>query len=184
MAQRLQIRAPSASNPASDTPTFSFSPPAIDFLQGTWHVTHSTLPMWKSNKNVRITYSPLPNSPDKLDDLVEYQSLTGAGSKTKSVRGIDTPNQRVPGSYDWRGKGWLMVASSHWEVLGYGAEEGGWIVTYFAKSMFTPAGIDVYSRQKGGLSAELMSKIKLEMRGIEDATIKTMVKGMFSIQHD
>lgn len=177
--QQLVFRAPSASN-APKNPHFKV--PSVDFLNGTWHVTHSSLPMWKSKRNVRITYTPLSDSPEKLDDLVQYQSLTG--DKLKSVNGIDTPNKRFPGSYDWRGKGWLKIASSHWEVLGYGAEEGGWAVTYFAKTVFTPAGIDVYSRQKTGFSEELLQKVKSEMQKVEDADFKKLEESLFAIKHD
>lgn len=138
--------------------------------------------MWKSNRNVRITYSSLPNAPGKLDDLVEYQSLTG--EKLKSVHGIDTPNQSFPASYDWRGKGWLRIASSHWEVLGYGPEEGGWAITYFAKTLFTPAGIDIYSREKGGLSERLVQRLQDEMKKIEDLGFRRLVEGLFVVKHD
>lgn len=175
----LVFRAPSVSNVP---PNANFKIPSVDFLHGTWHVTHSTLPMWKSNRNVRITYTPLPNNPGKINDLVEYQSLTG--EKLKSVRGIDTPNQTFPGSYDWRGKGWLKIASSHWEVLGYGVEEGGWAVTYFAKTLFTPAGVDIYSKEKGGLSEALLQRIKDELTRIEDGNFRKMMEGIFAVRHN
>lgn len=176
----LVFRAPSACNVP---PNPDFTIPSIDFLNGTWHVTHSTLPMWKSNRNVRITYTPLPDAPEKLDDLVEYQSLP-EGSPSKSVHGIDKPNRTFPGSYDWRGKGWLKIASSHWEVLGYGEEEGGWAVTYFAKTLFTPAGVDVYSREKGGVSEVLLQRIQDEMKKIEDGKLREMLDSMFAIKQE
>lgn len=175
----LVFRAPSVSHVPANP---EFRIPSVDFLHGTWHVTHSTLPMWKSSRNVRITYTPLPKNPEMLDDLVEYQSLSG--EKLKSVHGIDTPNRTFPGSYDWRGKGWLRIASSHWEVLGYGPEEGGWAVTYFARTLFTPAGVDVYSRIKGGLSEALLQRIQDEMKRIEDDNFKEMLPKLFTLKHD
>lgn len=175
----LVFRAPSACN-VRQNPDFTI--PSVDFLKGTWHVTHSTLPMWKSNRNVRITYTPLPDAPERLDDLVEYQSLPEG--KPKSVHGIDKPNQTFPGSYDWRGKGWLKIARSHWEVLGYGEEEGGWAVTYFAKTLFTPAGVDVYSREKGGASEVLLQRIQDEMKKIEDGKFREMLDSMFAIKQE
>jgi len=78
----------------------------------------------------------------------------------------------------------LKIASSHWEVLGYGAEEGGWAVTYFAKTLFTPAGIDVYSREKGGLSEGLQQRIEDEMKKIEDGNFRKMLEGVFEVKHD
>ncbi|KAL8690800.1 MAG: hypothetical protein Q9218_003849 [Villophora microphyllina] len=114
--------------------------------------------MWKSKRNVSIRYTPLPPSSSselipRLDDLVSYQTLNS--DKVKTVEGIDTPSSSSSGGeWDWRGKGWLKIASSHWEVLGWGDSEDGnqWVVTYFAKTLFTPAGVDVYSRRKEGLS--------------------------------
>jgi hypothetical protein len=138
--------------------------------------------MWKSSRNVRITYKPLVDAPEKLDDLVEYQKLKG--DALKSVHGIDTPNQNFPGSYNWRGKGWLKIASSHWEVLGYGDEEGGWAVTYFAKTLFTPAGIDVYARKKRGFSEGLLQRILDEMKKIEDVNFRKLVDSVFVVKHD
>ena len=131
---------------------------------------------------MRITYKPLTDAPEKLDDLVEYQSLKS--DKLKSVHGIDTSNKAFPGSWDWRGKGWLIIARSRWEVLGYGMEEGGWAVTYFAKTLFTPAGIDVYSKRKEGLSEGLLKKILDEMKKIEDANFSKQLECVFAIKHD
>ncbi|KAJ5911765.1 uncharacterized protein N7473_001068 [Penicillium subrubescens] len=159
---------------ASKSPNPKNKAPSIDFLTGTWHVTHSSLPLWKDKRNVKITYTPIPTNTTtnnaaggdltKLDDLVQYQSRNPSNPKIHTVHGVDTPSQSNPGAWDWRGKGWLLIASSNWEVLGFGYEpktgtvtEGeeelgnAWVVTYFAKTLFTPAGIDVYSRGKEGV---------------------------------
>lgn len=77
-----------------------------------------------------------------------------------------------------------MIASSHWEVLGYGDEEGGWAVTFFAKTLFTPAGVDVYARRKGGLSEELLARIKAEMEGGCGQVVESLTKTLFEIGHD
>lgn len=146
--------------------------------------------MWKSSRNVCITYTPLPtptapSSPDalpKLNDTVTYQSLKS--DKLKTVEGVDTP--AANGAWDWRGKGWLMIASSHWEVLGYGgAEEGGeWVVTYFAKTLFTPAGVDFYSRAKEGLSAKTLEGVKRALAAVEDAGIRELAGKLFDVKID
>ena len=153
--------------------------------------------MWKSNRNVVITYNPIVKSKDtsgtsvssprelsttKVDDLVTYQPISS--NKLKTVKGVDTPHITVPGAYQWRGKGWLKVASSQWEVLGWGEEDGGWVVTFFQKTLFTPAGIDVYARRKGGLSADLLDKIRDEMKRVGDHEFAKLTKEMFEIRHD
>jgi len=137
--------------------------------------------MWKKNKNVAITYTPLPQNAELLDDLVQYQPIDS--DKQKKVEGIDTPDPKSKGAYNWRGKGWLKIASSHWQVLGYGEEEGGWAVTYFQKTLFTPAGIDVYARQKRGLSDGLLEQIKSEFRAAKDPGVQTLAETLFSIKH-
>ena len=182
----------------------NFQLPDLPWLCGTWHVTHSTLPMWKNKRNVRIMYTRLPGN--KLDDLVTYQNIDS--KEIQSVHGIDTPKK--DGSYMWRGKGFLKVATSRWEVLGWSGggrhieagvpgadvqrkagagivdindannfqnsnatgisngldpsntgndETEQWVVTYFAKTPFTPAGIDIYSRKSTGLSEATMKKL-------------------------
>lgn len=172
------LRAPSTLPTTESSP--SIAPPTLSWLQGSWNVTHSTLPMWKKNRNVRITYSAIAGtSPAQIDDLVTYQPI--GSESVKTVHGVDKPFEvpnttaRTEGAeeaasmaYNWRGKGWLMIASSKWEILGYGDEEGtgnSWVVTYFAKTLFTPAGVDFYSR-KGNLTPQTVESIKAGLAGL------------------
>ncbi|KAG6041943.1 hypothetical protein E4U41_000058 [Claviceps citrina] len=160
--------------------------PSIAWLSRTWTVTHSTLSMWRSARNVRITYKPLPSKADgtpRLDDLVEYEPATKSGV-LKSVAGVDT---LAPGGrgWNWRGKGWLFFVSSHWEVLGWGESttaEGRterWAVTWFAPTVFTKEGVDVYSDCAEGLSEETYGRVeealrKLEAREVAEMTARDM----------
>ncbi|KAG5997312.1 hypothetical protein E4U43_002672 [Claviceps pusilla] len=162
--------------------------PSLGWLCRTWTVTHSTLSMWRSARNVRITYKPLPSSSKgdgklRIDDLVEYEPTDKSGSVWKCVEGVDT--QAVEGGWNWRGKGWLFFVSSHWEVLGWGENttvEGKterWAVTWFAPTVFTKEGVDVYSDCAEGLSEELYRRIeealrKLEAREVVEMTAKDM----------
>ncbi|KAJ8106146.1 hypothetical protein OPT61_g9735 [Boeremia exigua] len=125
-----------------------------------------------------------------LDDEVTYQPAgSAAGAAVSRVRGVDKPtvtaerrgsvSDTAPAEataggeelaslgYAWRGKGWLMIASSKWEILGWGVEEGGnaWVVTYFAKTLFTPAGVDFYSR-RGRLGEKTVVEIKKAVEGL------------------
>jgi hypothetical protein len=138
--------------------------------------------MWRSARNVRITYTPLsPNTLDgtyRIDDLVEYESLSGKGG-VKTVAGVDTssaPNDTT--AWDWRGKGWLFFVSSHWEVLGWGERplsggegKGGgverWAVTWFAPTLFTKEGVDVYSDRREGPSKEVLDGIMAALKGLD-----------------
>ena len=154
--------------------------------------------MWKNKRNVRIQYTPLePSSPsiakentDRLDDLVSYQGLNS--DKVSTVHGVDKvassgTSGTSRGEWDWRGKGLLMIASSHWELLGWGEEEGTgnkWVVTMFAKTLFTPAGIDVYSKDRAGLKPETVEGIERALEGIEDADVKKLASQVFEIKSD
>ncbi|KAI9795875.1 MAG: hypothetical protein M1835_005072 [Candelina submexicana] len=183
----ITLRPPTVVNAPSQ---IAFVPPSISWLSGTWHVTHSTLPMWKSKKNVRITYTLLPSTSengtagetDRLDDLVSYQPL--GSDKVKAVHGIDKASSKNSGAWNWRGKGWLTIASSHWEVLGYGNQGEEWVVTYFAKTLFTPAGIDIYARPQPKLSSEIVVQIRKALGELPDTGLQELAGSIFEIQHD
>lgn len=151
--------------------------------------------MWKSKRNVRIQYTPLePSSPsvakentDRLDDLVSYQSLDG--EKVHTINGVDKCSSagEARGEWDWRGKGLLKVASSHWEVLAWGEEEGSgnkWVITEFAKTLFTPAGIDVYSRDRGGVQPETLLEMKQALAAVDDGDVKKLAGQLFEVTID
>ncbi|KZF21741.1 hypothetical protein L228DRAFT_283871 [Xylona heveae TC161] len=197
---RIVLRAPSVH--AGSHQAASLPAPPMDWLCGTWTVTHSTLPMWKSKRNVRITYTAVPaaahssntQATDRLDDLVSYQSLSS--TKVKTIHGIDKASGGAPAegnaaswAWDWRGKGPLAIASSHWEILGWsGAETDDprkqWAVTYFAKTLFTPAGIDIYCRSSEGVSPETLVELKDALDRIDDSEIKQLASSMFEVTRD
>ncbi|KAM3499929.1 hypothetical protein MY10362_006861 [Beauveria mimosiformis] len=164
-------RAKAAASSTPPPPPPPPPPPSIDWLTGTWTVTHSTLSMWRSARNVRITYAPLAARPDgraRIDDLVEYEPSDKVGV-LKSVTGVDTRSDNDGGGWDWRGKGWLFFVSSHWEVLGWGETPAGerWAVTWFAPTLFTKEGIDVYSSRREGVSEAVYGEISKALRGME-----------------
>lgn len=94
----------------------------------------------------------------------------------------------MPGgaAYTWRGNGWLRIAgASHWEILGYGDEEGGWVVTWFEKTVFTPRGVDVYCARMGGLSEGLVGRILGALRGVlGGGEMGGLVDGLVGVRWD
>ncbi|KAI1632272.1 hypothetical protein F4809DRAFT_105110 [Biscogniauxia mediterranea] len=174
----------SSAEPSTTTTTTTSDPfvaPPVDWLRRTWTVTHSTLSMWRSAQNVRITYAACqPSSssaaPGTNDNVVEYEKKDGKGG-VKSVVGVERPDPKVPAAWKWRGKGLLAIASSYWEVLGWGerpvaADEGAverWAVTWFAPTLFTQEGIDIYSDRKEGLSKETADEIIAALKGLKGA---------------
>lgn len=147
--------------------------------------------MWRTAQNVRITYAPLAPSPPtadgsrpRLDDLVEYEKASGKGG-VKTVTGVDTASGREDtASWDWRGKGLLGFVTSHWEILGWGERECAgagagakerWVVTWFAPTLFTKEGIDLYSDRKEGMSPELAHEILTALKGLDAKPVVEMV---------
>ncbi|KAH6896776.1 hypothetical protein B0T10DRAFT_475075 [Thelonectria olida] len=167
---------------SSSDPTPSSPAPALDWLTTTWSVTHSTLSMWRSARNVRITYKLLPASSmgfPRLDDLVEYEPSNKEGAR-KTVAGIDT-QAAGPSSWNWRGKGMLTLIKSHWEVLGWGEVKTAtgkerWAVTWFAPTMFTNEGFDVYCDRKEGISDETYEAIREALGKLSEPKLVAMVE--------
>lgn len=121
----------------------------------------------QNSKDVSITYTPLsdagsPQKTVKFDDLVEYYpSSAKANGKPSTIAGTD--HTLAAGRFKWRGNGLLFIASSKWQVLGCNTSdaEGGhpWAVTFFEKTLFTPAGLDIYARSAEGLPEPLLEDI-------------------------
>ena len=180
----IVLRSPRKYDPKLPSSTEFRSPP-LEWLQGTWFVTHSTLPMWRKAKNVRITYKLIPPSDPTQPTLLDDEVCSEPTQRTllpqpKSIKGIDTPDG--DGAWNWRGKGLLKIASSHWEVLGWGENDIGeedkerWVITWFAPSMFTPAGLDIYSSRKVGMSEKTYKDLTLALENLEAKDLADLVK--------
>ncbi|MCJ1481718.1 hypothetical protein MMC06_001877 [Schaereria dolodes] len=186
MSDAITLRSPGASSPLQSHST----PPTTAWLSGTWQVTHSTLPMWKSKRNVNIAYKELEaaaggtkQGSDRLESTVSYQTLNS--DKVKTVTGIEKASGQDGGSWDWRGKGWLVIASSHWEILGHGEQSGErWLVTYFAKTLFTPAGIDIYARPQRRTSEATVKDLKAALAALDDPSVRRLASDIFEIKQD
>ena len=75
--------------------------------------------LWKLFASVSLqAHATLPpssgsipaESTDRLDDLVTYQSQSS--TRLQTIEGVDTASGQGRGEWDWRGKGWLKIASS------------------------------------------------------------------------
>lgn len=85
--------------------------------------------------------------------------------------------------WHWKGKGWLKIAGgSRWEVLGWGVKgDERWVVTWFAASLFTPAGIDIYCSKKEGISEELYGEIEAGLKGLGVKQVADLAATMFPL---
>jgi hypothetical protein len=85
-----------------------------------------------------------------------------------------------------------MIASSQWQLLGYSlpspdskSSSPEWVVTYFASTLFTPAGLDIYARHAGSLTDEFVRELISATEAL-GGEVSGLVKdgGMFRVPHD
>lgn len=116
-------------------------------LLGTWFICSTNFPMWlKGNKtNPTFTYTATTkNSADSvLLDEVKYVKK----GETKTITGYDYPDPNDSSAFVWRGKGLLRLAKSKWKVA-LKDPDGQWAVIWFSKTLFTPEGVDIISRDR------------------------------------
>ncbi len=126
-------------------------------LEGKWFINQSNFPMWTKGKKTSPTfnYSILLNKQDTtISDRVEYFKK----GKKQSINGIDKPLNTSNSEFIWRGKGVLSVLKSKWSIL-YLDKENQWAIIYFEKTLFTPEGYDIISRN-ALLRADVEQKVK------------------------
>lgn len=151
------------------------------------------------NPSIRLTRT--------CKSVVEYHSsLTNQpSSEKKRIEGLNRPikledqdggrveEQMV--QWRWRGKGMLKLLKSDWQILGYhfsststtsGQREDSpdWVVTFFHKTLFTPAGIDVYSKSPDALSDQLKLQLIQTLRNHTSRVVSDLADLMFEIHHD
>ena len=111
-------------------------------LPGTWNVRSTNFPMWLTRERTspRFTYSLVSESPLVLRDDVSYRT---ADDVEKHVLGTD---KWAHDGFVWRGKGLRKLVTSRWSISGMN-EEGTVLAVRFQKSLGSPAGIDILSRE-------------------------------------
>lgn len=177
----ITIRVPRHYNPSSDS---TAEPPPLDWLHRSWTVTHSTLKRWRTAQNLTITYGPHPSSTPfrpRVTDTVSYQ--TKGQCKLRTVSGVDTAASDGDTTvWDWRGSGLLKPISCRWEILGWGEKtrEGGeierWAVTWFAKTIFTEEGLDVYCDRRQGMSEGTAGEIRAALERVGREELASLAK--------
>ena len=116
--------------------------------QGTWHIAMTNLPLWRKRAGA-ITYAPLPGG--AVSDVVSWQG----GGRQGTIVGIDQPIDDDAWQWEWRGvEPTTFFIKSRWRFIA-GDLRLGWAVTEFEKTLFTPAGIDVYCRRPQPSHAQL-----------------------------
>lgn len=130
---------------------------SLEALEGKWYINQSNFPMWlkgkKANPTFNYTIKKKKGTLGLKDEVIFIKN-----GKQKSIVGFDTPIDKTNTKFVWTGKGILGILKSKWSVL-YLDEEENWAIIYFEKTLFTPEGYDVISRDKK-LSANLKESIQ------------------------
>lgn len=133
----------------------------MHILVGTWFICSTNFPMWlkgdKQNPTFNYTLTEKQGN-QVLLDVVKYTK----NGKERSIVGYDYPDGKNDRAFIWRGKVLLSVAKSKWQVVMMDEKEG-WAVIHFSKTLFTPEGIDIISRQPR-LGADKLAEIKGMMK--------------------
>jgi lipocalin len=132
-------------------------------VQGTWHVVATTFPMWTEGRRREptFTYSGLRREGGRVrfDDTVGFVR----DGERDAIEGVDTQHAGVPTHFTWRGRGWLCLFTSEWDVVALDPA-GRWAALTFSSTIATPAGVDVIARDATLDPATLASVVAM-LRG-------------------
>lgn len=116
-------------------------------LPGIWRVGATNFAMWLSGDRLRpqFRYDLKTTDPLVLDDVVSFMTAHGV---EKTIVGVDRLHLDGAGgdTFVWRGAGLLSFVTSRWSVAG-ATEDSNILVIRFAKSLLSPAGVDVIVRE-------------------------------------
>ena len=124
--------------------------------------------MWLTGKKVSpvFSYALRSTAPLALDDTVSWFTRSGA---EKSLVGVDRAREA---GLRWRGRGLLALFASDWSVTGASAGEDV-IGIRFAKTLATPAGIDVLVREESMI--EDISDEPLDWLGFTEDEVRSLI---------
>jgi hypothetical protein len=119
-------------------------------LGGTWYVVRTSIPFWRRRTDPSISYTVLPDG--RMTDTVLYRRR----GRDRVVLGLDAPTAGERDAWTWRGVGATRLLTSRWRVV---AHEGPWLVTLFARTPFTAAGLDLCWRRPDPAAAEVAAVV-------------------------
>jgi len=118
---------------------------ALHAPNGRWHLHASTFPMWLKGDRQQpcFNYRVITDGEGwALDDRVTWQK----NGHERSINGISRPLDEDASHFKWRGRGWLAIASSRWEIFHPDPRDYDTAVVVFSRTLLTPAGADVIAR--------------------------------------
>ena len=135
----------------------------FNILSGTWFIISSNFPMWLDGTKTNPTFNYTVAEKNGKTFLIDEVKYTKNG-KTKTINGFDYLNPKNDKAFTWQGKGFLAIAKSRWEIKLID-ENNQWAVIWFSKTLFTPEGVDIISKNKQ-LNESVMKEIKTKMLAV------------------
>jgi hypothetical protein len=132
-------------------------------LEGKWYIILSNFPMWLKGDKTNPAFHYRIATKGQITGLSDEVSYLKKG-RTKYIRGFDRPGTDI-NSFVWRGSGLLGLLSSKWSVLCIDDKEQ-WAVIKFEKTLFTPKGYDVISRN-GKVSGATLEEIQQKLKELD-----------------
>lgn len=132
----------------------------VNELDGQWFIHQSNFPMWLKGDKTSPTFNYTLMKDKKGFFLIDKVSYI-KNEKEKHIKGVDRPTNENGSEFIWRGNGIMRLIKSKWTVL-YLDFEDNWGIIYFEKTVFTPKGYDVISKNQT-LSSEIVSEIELKL---------------------
>ncbi|WP_304234497.1 hypothetical protein [Jiulongibacter sediminis] len=146
------------------------NPLKLKDLEGQWYIQYSNFPMWLKGDKTSPRFNYTIES-DRLLDKVQYIKQ----GRKKTITGFDTSLDVCNRRFEWRGKGLLHLLRSRWEIIENHRKEK-WALIYFEKTLFTPEGYDVISKNKE-LTKDQLNSIRAKISQL------TLEKELVSIPH-
>ena len=113
-------------------------------LAGVWYIIKTNFPMWLKGDRTNPVFDYSKGEKNGKTGLVDHVRFEKNGKK-KSIDGFDFPQNANNTKFIWRGAGWLSFVTSRWEIIELRDDIA---MIYFEKTLFTPEGYDVISREK------------------------------------
>jgi lipocalin len=144
----------------------------LEALQGTWYIHFSNFPMWLKGDKTNPTFNYTIEKQDGIEGLKDEVIYLKKG-KQKSIVGFDKSTNTTNTQFVWRGRGLLSLLKSKWQVL-YVDPTNTWAVIGFEKTLFTPSGYDVISKNKQ-ISSDFEQIVKRKLKELSIfETLKTV----------